>query len=102
MMVVIATTALRPEGSMDFGADRPLAGWRTGPHQVRRAPVVSSSPLWRQRGSLSIVRAVMPLRFRITVPYRPDAVLESLPPGGSSMNGMNLSGKPGIGPRVQM
>ena len=48
---------------------------------MRRAPVVSWSPLWRQRGSLSTVRAVIPLRLRITVPYRPDVALENLPPG---------------------
>src|SRR6202012_2774402 len=48
------------------------------------------------RGSLSTVPAVIPLKLRITDPYKPDAVLDSLPPGGSSMNGMNLSGNPGI------
>src|ERR1700733_7874722 len=66
------------------------------PYQVRLRPVVSLSPLCRQRGSLSTVRAVTPRRLRISEPYRPDAVLEILPPGGSSMNGMNLSGKPGM------
>src|ERR1700733_4617969 len=73
-----------------------------GTHQVLRAPVVSWPPLWRQRGSLSTVRSVMPRRLRIRLPYRPDAVLESLPPGGSSMNGMNLSGKPGMVHPMQM
>ena len=33
---------------------------------------------------------------RITVPYMLLAVVETFDPGGSSMNGMNLSGKPGI------
>src|SRR6201995_4568225 len=65
-------------------------------YQVRCAPVVSLSPLCRQRGSLSSVRLVMPRRLRITETYRPDAVVDTLPPGGSSMNGMNLSGKPGM------
>src|SRR5579884_3083381 len=65
-------------------------------YQVRRAPVVSSVPLRRQRGSLSTVRPVIPRRLRITEPYSPDAVVETLPPGGSSMNGMNLSGNPGM------
>ncbi len=37
-------------------------------------------------------------RLRITGPYSADwRVVETLPPGGSSMNGMNLSGKPGHG-----
>ena len=45
---------------------------------------------------------MIPRRLRITDPYRPDAVLESLPPGGSSMNGMNLSGNPGIVHPMQM
>ena len=39
--------------------------------------MVSSVPVCRQRGSLSRVRPVIPRRLRITVPYRPDAVLES-------------------------
>ena len=41
-------------------------------------------------------------KLRTTEPYRPDAEVESLPPGGSSMNGMNLSGKPGIAQPMQM
>src|SRR5271156_6356723 len=65
-------------------------------YQARRGPVVSLSPLCRQRGSLSRVRLVTPRRLRITEPYRPDAVVDTLPPGGSSMNGMNLSGNPGM------
>src|ERR1700733_15325931 len=68
----------------------------------RGAPVVRWSPLCRQRGSLSSVRLVMPRRLRITEPYKPDAVVETLPPGGSSMNGMNLSGNPGMGHPMQM
>src|SRR6476660_4602043 len=65
-------------------------------YQVRRAPVVSSLPLCRHLGSLSTVLPVMWRRLRMTEPYRPDAVVDSLPPGGSSMKGMNLSGKPGM------
>src|ERR1700710_2242432 len=65
-------------------------------YQVRRAPVVSSRPLWRHFGSLSTVRPVTWRRLRITDPYKPDAVVYILPPGGSSMNGMNLSGNPGM------
>src|SRR5580692_7741376 len=71
-------------------------------YQVRCAPVVSLSPLCRQRGSLSSVRLVTPRRLRITEPYSPDAVVETLPPGGSSMNGMNLSGNPGMVHPMQM
>ena len=33
---------------------------------------------------------------RIAAPYTLIAAAESLAPGGSSMNGINLSGKPGI------
>src|SRR6478735_3934335 len=65
-------------------------------YQVRFAPVVSSLPGCRHFGSLSTVFPVTWRRLRITDPYRPDAVVEIFPPGGSSMNGMNLSGKPGI------
>src|ERR1700679_1836081 len=72
------------------------AQMRVAPYQVRRAPVVRLSPLCRQRGSLSRVCLVIPRRLRITEPYRPDAVVDTLPPGGSSMNGMNLSGNPGM------
>ncbi len=39
---------------------------------------------------------------RINDPYSPDAVDDSVPPGGSSMKGMNLSGKPGIVQPMQM
>ena len=38
----------------------------------------------------------------MVLPYSPTAFVESLPPGGSSMNGMNLSGKPGIVQPMQM
>src|SRR5271170_3136693 len=71
-------------------------------YQVRRAPVVSLSPLCRHLGSLSTVRAVTPRRLRISEPYSPEAVVETLPPGGSSMNGMNLSGNPGMVHPMQM
>jgi hypothetical protein len=32
----------------------------------------------------------------MTLPYRPLAAVETFEPGGSSMKGMNLSGKPGM------
>ena len=56
----------------------------------------------------SAAAGMTPLRFLFTVwcvilrsdaiilPYMLDAAEESLAPGGSSMNGMNLSGNPGI------
>ena len=45
----------------------------------------------------------MPRSVRISGPYVPDErVDDSAPPGGSSMNGMNLSGKPGIVQPMQM
>ena len=34
--------------------------------------------------------------LRMTAPYSTNDVVENLLPGGSSMNGMNLSGNPGI------
>src|SRR3984885_1952373 len=65
-------------------------------YQVRRGAGGGFLPLCRHFGSLSTVRAVTPRRLRINEPYSPDAVVETLPPGGSSMNGMNLSGNPGM------
>src|ERR1700680_1964462 len=59
-------------------------------------------PLWRHFGSLSTVAVVKLRSDLITVPYAVLNVDESLPPGGSSMNGMNLSGKPGIVHPMQM
>ncbi len=38
----------------------------------------------------------------MALPYAPTATLDSRAPGGSSMNGMNLSGKPGIMQPMQM
>ena len=67
-----------------------------GSYQVRVAPVVSREPVVRHLGSLSSAPWVTLRRVRIVFPYRPTAVVESLPPGGSSMTGMNLFGKPVI------
>src|SRR5690349_506718 len=72
------------------------------PHQVRLAPVVRLLPGLRHLGSRSSVCVVIPRRRRIVGPYRPIALVESRPPGGSSMNGMNLSGKPGMVQPMQM
>src|SRR6478672_13048415 len=38
----------------------------------------------------------------MVLPYGMTDAVDSLPPGGSSMNGMNLSGKPGIVQPMQM
>src|SRR5439155_9527390 len=50
----------------------------------------------RQSGSLLSDPVVKRRRARIVRPYIATAVVESRAPGGSSMNGMNLSGKPGM------
>src|SRR6516164_9645082 len=71
-------------------------------HQVFLKPVRSSSPFLRHFGSSSAVFEVKPRRVRITVPYIVLAVVETFDPGGSSMNGMNLSGKPGMVQAIQM
>src|SRR6516162_4597578 len=71
-------------------------------HQVFLKPVRSSSPFLRHFGSSSAVFVVKPRRVRITVPYIMLAVVETFDPGGSSMNGMNLSGKPGMVQAMQM
>ena len=47
-------------------------------------------------GSLFTVLLVNDRSERIVRPYKATALVESFAPGGSSMNGMNLSGKPGI------
>ena len=65
--------------------------------------MVSSGRLWRHFGSLLTVLLVMPRSLRISGPYVPaDARTTAPPPGGASMNGMNLSGKPGIVQPMQM
>src|SRR6476660_5315470 len=95
MMVVIrllSSNILPPKG----------IAWLAMNYHVRRAPLESSLPRCRHLGSLSTVFPVMLRRLRMTEPYRPDAVVDSLPPGGSSMNGMNLSGKPGMVQPMQM
>src|SRR6266540_1259114 len=56
----------------------------------------------RHLGSLSTTRFVIARRERISRPYEPIKVLEKVAPGGSSMKGMNLSGKPGIVQPMQM
>src|SRR5215471_18145706 len=71
-------------------------------YQVFLKPVSSSSPFLRHLGSSSAVFAVKLRRVRITVPYMLLAAVETREPGGSSMNGMNLSGNPGIVQAMQM
>src|SRR3954452_2485259 len=67
-----------------------------------RYPVSSARPLCRHLGSLSTVRSVIERSRRTTVPYALLAVEDTRAPGGSSMNGMNLSGKPGMVQAMQM
>src|SRR6266542_5717187 len=50
----------------------------------------------RPSGSLFIDARVKFRRARTVRPYVLTAVVESLAPGGSSMKGMHLSGKPGM------
>src|ERR1700730_17559363 len=71
-------------------------------HHVFWEPVRRSLRLSRHCGSFSAVRAVKPRSVRMPGPYMPLAVLDTRAPGGSSMNGMNLSGKPGIVQAMQM
>src|SRR5689334_13306245 len=56
------------------------AGHRGARHQGGRYPVVSLSPVCRHFGSLSTVLAVIDRSLRITAPYAPLAVLDTLPP----------------------
>src|SRR4051812_32349604 len=71
-------------------------------HQLALYPVSSLLPLVRHLGSSSTDLMVKPRRARMTVPYIPLAAAETFEPGGSSMNGMNLSGKPGMVQAMQM
>src|SRR6476620_6513757 len=65
-------------------------------------PVSNFVPFTRHFGSSSTVLAVTPRSARIIRPYALLAIVETRAPGGSSMNGMNLSGKPGIVQPMQM
>src|SRR3954452_21880782 len=69
---------------------------RRGSHQVRFAPLVRTGPGRRHFGSWSTVWVVTERSLRNVLPQALTTVVESFPPGGSSMNGMNLSGNPGI------
>src|SRR5271157_3129674 len=66
------------------------------------SPDMRASHLPRHSGSLFSDALVKFRRARTVRPYVTTAVLESLAPGGSSRNGMNLSGKPGIVQPMQM
>src|SRR4051794_30932672 len=70
--------------------------------QVGLKPVLSCRPRVRHLGSLSTVLSVVARKALMTFPYKPLAAVETLLPGGSSMNGMNLSGKPGIVQAIQI
>src|SRR2546425_8127901 len=58
--------------------------------------LLSWVPGCRQDGSRSSELFVKFRRARTVRPYMRTADVDILAPGGSSMNGMNLSGKPGI------
>src|SRR5512139_114263 len=81
-VVVIAFSVL----SMEQGQGRHLGS----------NPVVSASSSCRHLGSWLRVRLVIPRSRRITAPYGLIASDDRLAPGGMSMKGMNLSGKPGM------
>src|SRR6478672_7390176 len=81
---------------------RPRRAIAAGRYQVLVAPVVSVAPRWRHFGSLFRVFVVILRKLRMAEPYSPTALVDSLPPGGSSMNGMNLSGNPGMVQPMQM
>src|SRR5258708_37825810 len=87
-----------PSASLRFGR---VGRWPSYA-QVFLAPVSSSLPGLRHDGSVSVVFIVKLRRPRMTAPYAPEAAVETLAPGGSSMNGMNLSGKPGMVQPIQM
>ena len=63
---------------------------------------MSSGLLWRHLGSSLSVLLVIPRILRISAPYAFVPIDEIEPPGGASMKGMNLSGKPGIVQPMQM
>jgi len=64
--------------------------------------VVSAGCRRRHLGSLFTVSFVMLRSLRIIAPYVPEIPDDMTPPDGSSMKGMNLSGKPGIVQPMQM
>src|SRR5438093_10766315 len=64
--------------------------------------LLSWVPGCRQDGSRSSELLVKFRRARTVRPYMRTADVDILAPGGSSMNGMNLSGKPGIVQPMQM
>src|SRR5207248_7980655 len=59
-------------------------------------PVCSTSEGLRHFGSRLTVPLVIARNLRISIPYGLLSAEETDPPGGSSMKGMNLSGKPGM------
>src|SRR4029450_9995631 len=65
-------------------------------------PVSSSLPGDRHFGSASPVLWVIFRRPRTAEPNTPLARVDTRAPGGSSMNGMNVSGKPGMVQPMQM
>src|SRR4051794_37729349 len=101
------TISVRPSDVVVAISSLCLLNRLTGPsldqrRHVGSKPVLSSRPLVRHFGSSSVVLLVIVRRVRMTFPYRPLAAVEIFEPGGSSMNGMNLSGKPGMVQPMQM
>src|SRR5207249_8192019 len=89
---------------VDPGVDAEAAD-HTGdriPRHVHEAPAVVGHPpvaqgvVRRHDGSLSSADLVKLRSARTVRPYMSTADVEIAAPGGSFMNGMNLSGKPGI------
>ena len=64
--------------------------------------MVSSAPVCRHFGSLLTVAFVIYAGLGLPLPYEPTDGGGDLAPGGSSINGMNLSGKPGMVQPMQM
>src|SRR4029450_81480 len=71
-------------------------------YQFGRYPERSSLPRRRHLGSMSMVCSVKPRSVRIAVPRMVSSLVDTFAPGGSSMNGMNLSGNPGMVQPMQM
>src|SRR5689334_4361387 len=65
-------------------------------------PVFSAGTRLRHFGSVFAVALVIARSLRISNPYGLLIADDRCPPGGSSMKGMNLSGKPGIVQAMQM
>src|SRR5690348_11581296 len=97
MMRVIGSQAISTTPSGCVATCSPYFGDQRGSY-----PDVSSSPGWCHLGSWLAVLFVTLRSVRINRPYGAISMLDTTAPGGSSMNGMNLSGNPGIVHPMQM